>query len=310
MIMKALFSILFLFLFIISCTHPNTVAKKTPLDDFSTMLESYSEERLKLFPFDATQQGDNRYNDILVNDQTEEFRDQLEVFYKKYLKNLETFKRDSLSENDRISYDIFKFEMDIQLDGLKNDLWMIPFQQFWGLPISMGQLGAGESFQPFKTVKDYENWLKRMASFPAWTDSAIANFRQGIKSKVTLPKVLVLKMINQMNEIVLQDSQKSIFYGPINNFPKDFSRGEKSLLREAYVKAIQNNINPSYEKLHTFLKNEYLPNARTTNGISSIPDGKKIYKYLSKSWTTTTKSPEEIYATGVAEVKRILNCPT
>jgi uncharacterized protein (DUF885 family) len=305
MIMNVLFSTLSLFLLLISCTHPKTVVKQSPLDNFSTMLESYSEERLKFFPFDATQQGDNRYNDVLVNDQTQEFRNSLEVFYKKYLKDLETFKRDSLSENDKISYDIFKFEMDIQLEGLKNDLWAIPFQQFWGLPISMGQLGAGESFQPFKTVKDYENWLRRMASFPAWTDSAIANFREGIKTKVTLPKVLVVKMIKQMNDIVLHDLEKSIFYGPINNFPKDFTSGEKSLLREAYINAIQNDINPSYEKLHAFLKNEYLPKARTTDGISSVPNGKNVYKYLAKSWTTTTKSPNEIYAIGLAEVKRI-----
>ncbi len=146
----------FLLLSIISCSHPQVSTEHKADQKFAAMLDSYWEEKSKLSPLDATQQGDNRYNHIIVNDQTREFRDKMESFYKKYLTDLETFDRNSFSENDRNSYDIFKFEMEIQLEGAKNNLWMIPFQQFWGLPITMGQLGAGESFQPFKTVKDYE----------------------------------------------------------------------------------------------------------------------------------------------------------
>ncbi len=77
--------------------------------------------------------------------------------------------------------------------------WMVPTQQFWGLTLTMGQLGTGDGFQPFKTVKDYDNWLGRIKGYTLWTDSAIANYKKGIAAGVVLPKVLVEKMIPQMD---------------------------------------------------------------------------------------------------------------
>src|SRR4030095_2844277 len=62
---------------------------------------------------------------------------------------------------------------------------------------------------------------------------------------------------------------------------------------------------PAYKKLGDFLKNEYLSKARTSTGINSLPDGDKYYNYLVHYWTTTNKTPDEIYNTGLAEVKRI-----
>ncbi len=59
------------------------------------------------------------------------------------------------------------------------------------------------------------------------------------------------------------------------------------------------------KKLGDFLQNEYLPKARATTGISEIPGGDKYYAYLIRQQTTTDKTPDEIYNTGLAEVKRI-----
>ncbi len=272
---------------------------------FSNMLEQYWEEHSKLFPLDATQQGDNRYNNILRNDQTQAFRDSLKVFYQSYAHRLDSFKREGLNENDKISYDIFKYEMDIQLRGLETNQWMIPFQQFWGLPITMGQLGSGDSFQPFKTVEDYKNWLGRVRGFSVWADAAIANFRKGIKAGMVLPKPLVEKMIPQMEAMLVTDATKSLFYQPIARFPKKFTDQEKAELDKDYKAAIDSQIVPTYKKLATFLRKEYLPHARASTGISDVPGGDKLYKYLVKFWTTTNKTPEEIYNTGLSEVKRI-----
>lgn len=276
-------------------------------ESLTQVFDSYWEEHSRLFPLDATQQGDNRYNDILHNDQTAEFRKILRDYFSDYLNRLNKFDRNQLSENDRVSYDIFKYEMEMQLEGLSTDLYMIPFQQFWGLPLTMAQLGSGEQFQPFKTVRDYDNWKKRMESFTAWSDSAIENFRLGMKNGVVLPKVLVKKILPQMKDLVSRNHTKSVFWGPIKLMPKEFSKEDKKRLTQEYTQLITKNINPTYQKLHDFLKNEYLPKARDTHGIGSIPNGPFLYGYLAKSWTTTTKTPEEIYQTGLMEVERIQN---
>ncbi|GAB2453375.1 hypothetical protein GCM10011375_00290 [Hymenobacter qilianensis] len=273
--------------------------------DLSTLFANYWEENLKLFPLDATTQGDKRYNDRLPNDQTQAFRDTLQTTYQNYLSQLQKFDREKLSDNDKISYDIFKYDLENKLAGLKLNTWMIPFQQFWGLPITLGQFGSGSGIQPFKTVKDYDDWIGRAKGFAAWGDSAIGNFRKGMAAGVVLPRPLVEKMIPQMQDLVVTDPTKSLFYGPVAKFPDGFSDADKQRLTAAYKDVILQDLVPTYKKLGAFLKNEYLPKARTTTGISAIPGGPEIYRYYVKSWTTTDKSPEEIYQTGQAEVKRI-----
>ncbi|PJJ48119.1 DUF885 domain-containing protein [Hymenobacter chitinivorans] len=282
--------------------------------DLSTLFDNYWEEQAKLFPLNATAQGDNRYNDQLPNDQTKAFRDGLVQFYERYLGQLGKFKRDELSANDRVSYDLFQYDLQMRLDGMKQGImvgsdyptvWMIPFTQFGGLPISLGQYGAGTGIQPFKTAKDYDNWLGRAHGFPVWADSAISNFRQGMQAGVVLPRALVEKMIPQMRDLVVTDPSKSLFYGPITMFPKDLAAADQQRLTKAYQEAILRDLSPTYKKLADFLEKEYLPKARATTGISGLPAGDAKYRYLVKYWTTTEKTPEEIYQTGLAEVKRI-----
>ena len=288
-----------------SCSQGQADKKPAENNNLSQVFDTYWEENAKLFPLEATAQGDNRYNNLLRNDGMKEFRDSLTRFYSNYLKQLNEYDRESLTENDKISYDIFKYDMESKLNGLALNSWMIPFQQFWGLPLTMGQLGSGDGNQPFKTVKDYENWLGRVKGFSAWTDTAIANFRKGISAGVVLPKPLVEKMIPQMEAMIISDPSKSLFYSPVNKFPKSFTENDRSRITGLYKQAILTDLVPSYQKLATFMKTEYLPKARTSTGINAIPQGDKMYSYLVKFWTTTDKVPEEIYQTGLAEVKRI-----
>ncbi|SHJ82013.1 Uncharacterized conserved protein, DUF885 familyt [Hymenobacter daecheongensis DSM 21074] len=291
-----------------------TTANTADAKELPALFDTYWEEQAKLFPLAATAQGDNRYNDQLPNDQTRAFRQSLAAFYQRYLTQLGRFEREKLSANDRTSYDIFQYDLQTRLDGLQQGIlvgsdypahWMIPFSQFGGLPISLGQFGAGTGSQPFKTAKDYDNWLGRVHGFPVWADSAISNFRAGMRASVVLPRALVQKMIPQMRALVVTDPAKSLFYGPISTFPKDLAAADRPRLTTAYQQAIGQELVPAYRKLADFLEQEYLPKARATTGISALPAGPEQYRFLVKYWTTTDKTPEEIYRTGRSEVARI-----
>lgn len=273
--------------------------------ELAALLDKYYDERLSLFPLEATAIGDNRFDDKLYADFTDSYKLKLKDFYNRYLIYVTRFERDKLNKNDQISYDVFKREMEMSLEGLKFKQNRIPANQFEGLTLALGQMGSGDGNQPFKTVADYNNWLQRMKAFSVWTDSAIVYFKKGIAENYVLPKSLVVKMIPQMNAMVVDDITKSLFYGPINKMPKEFSDADKKKLTDAFTVAIKENIIPSYKKLGDFLQNEYLAKARNSSGIDSVPNGKAYYNYLIRNWTTTDKSAEEIYATGLSEVKRI-----
>jgi len=272
---------------------------------FASMCETYYQDGLKLNPIGATYIGDERYNDLLPNDGSLAYIKAYKSFNQRYLDSLGKYDRENLDANDRLSYDYLKDQLDINLEGLKFHQEYLPFNQMFALPLTIGQLGSGTGAQPFKTVKNYEDWLKRVDAFSVWADTAIGNFKKGAAVGIVLPKALVIKMIPQMQSMVVTGPEKSLFYGPINLLPASFSPAEKQKLTEAYRNSITKVIIPTYKKLGDYLQHEYLPKARTTSGYSAMPGGLEWYTYLVKQQTTTNKTPEEIYQTGLKEVARI-----
>ena len=271
----------------------------------ATIMESYWQERMQLFPTEATSNGDNRYNDKLTITIAESFRDSLGRFYKKYLDSVSGVDSAKLIGNDVMSYRLFKYEMQMDIAGLKYPSHYLPITQFWAFTLELPQLGSGTGNQPFKTVKDYDNWLKRLSVFPAWTDTAIYNMRKGIAAGWVLPRSLVVKILPQLRTVVVKSDTASIFYGPIKTMPDSFGAADKERLTAAYSKAIDSIVNPCYAKLADFFEKEYLPKSRATSGIGDMPGGKDYYKYCIKYWTTTDLGPDSIYNIGLVEVARI-----
>lgn len=302
--MKKLTIALLILLTVNACkqsTKSSTEANK----DFTAMCEQYYQEGLKLNPLNATYIGDERYNDLLPNDGSSAFINANKSFNEQYLDSLKKYNRETLNDNDKLSYDYLKDQLDMNLEGFKYHSEYLPFNQMFSLPLTIGQLGSGTGAQPFKTVKNYEDWLKRMTAFSVWADTAIGNFKKGMESGIVFPKSLVVKMIPQMQSMVVTDATKSLFYGPINLMPKDFSAADQKRITDEYKNSITNVIIPTYKRLGDFLQNEYLPKARATSGWSSMPDGAEWYAYLVRQQTTTKKTPEEVYQTGLKEVARI-----
>src|SRR5450432_2302624 len=311
----------FLYVFLlISCAFSSCklMHKDLPMPDnpeFGKVLNDYYEDQLKYFPLVATQNGDNRYNDQLPVDFTDSYFDTLRNFYDGYLTKILVFDRDNLSRNDQISYDVFVREMQINREGLDLHLSLnpvtmpniqyMPFNQFEGIPLFLGQMGSGGGIQPFHTVADYVNWISRAGKFQAWADSAIVYFRKGLGNGYILPRCLVEKMIPEMQDMTATDTVKNIFYTPLRLMPATIRNEDKQKISYQLNELITKTLVPSYQKLADFLRTEYLPKSRSSIGFDELPNGVKLYDYLIRYWTTTNKTGEEIYLTGLSEVKRI-----
>ncbi|MEH7887518.1 DUF885 domain-containing protein [Elizabethkingia meningoseptica] len=276
-------------------------------DKLVKLADKYYETFLKLNPLEATSQGDLRFNDLLPDNISAKVIAEEINFYNTTTKELAGIKYDALDDQHKVIYDVLDNQLKTKVESYVYHPEYIPFTQFDGLPLTLPLLGSGKGTQPFKTEKDYDNWLKRIAQFPVWMNTAEQNFRTGIKNKFVLPKKLVVKMIPQMTaaEIITPDFSKNIFYGPVKDFPKDFSAEQKQKYTKLFQEAIKDKIIPAYTKMGKFLKEEYMPHARDTDGYNALPNGKDIYAYYVKSWTTTSKTPDEIHKTGLQEVARI-----
>src|SRR5258706_3045898 len=198
--MKKLFLFLLPAVIVIACNQNEEPVTNQNNKDLAVLFENYFNERMQLFPIEATANADNRFNDQLPVDFTDEYVAKLKDFFSRNLSGLHQFKKEQLNESDKTSYDVFEYEMNISLEGLQfyyinNILFSenayTPFQQFWGLPITLGQMGSGEGNQPFKTVQDYDNWLKRAGGFPACAKKPIVYFKKGIAAGKELTKKLV-----------------------------------------------------------------------------------------------------------------------
>lgn len=303
--MKYFFLGLGFLLLLSACQLSNSNVTGEDNKELAVFLDTYYEERLKFYPIEATINGDVRYNDRLLIDFTDEHRSTLKKFYKEQFTYLNKFDREYLNTNDQLSYDVLKRELEVNIEALGFKDNYMPLNQFSSTHLIFMQMGSGQVYQPFKTVQDYDNWLKRATAFPAYLDSAIVYFRKGMSSGHVLPKILVERMIPQFRSVVTDTAAASLFYGPVNLMPVSFDIAEKKRLAGEFNTLILQQLTPAFRRVADFLAYEYLPLARTSTGIAAIPDGEKYYRFLVKQQTTTTFTPDEIYETGLAEVKRI-----
>lgn len=281
--------------------------KKELTINFDDLTQQYFEDKNKLYPLDATLNGQNEYNDQLQLEMTDAFRKEQLDFYNKYEKNLSQVDTTYLNKEQKISYQIMKWETGVGKELLQFPTHLMPLHQFWGTHLTIGQFAGGTSGQPFKTVKDYQNFNKRMQRYAIWIDSAIVCMKKGIREKVVLPKTLTAKVIPQFRNMITDNAKNNLFYSSIKLMPATISANDSARIEKMYDTTIMQELVPAFVKMVAFLENEYLPASRESSGIGALPFGKKYYETLVKSWTTTNLSAETIHEIGRVEVARLRN---
>lgn len=289
---------------LISVLFVNCKSDKKKLD-FATITKHYFDDKNALDPLSATQNGQNQYNDQLQFEMTDSYRKSQLDFFNKYESTLDSIDEKELSAEEKNSYEIIKWEVSVGKKLLDQPTNLMPIHQFWGTHLTMGQYAGGTSGQPFKTEKDYTNFLKRMDLYSVWIDSALVYMKKGIEKGAVLPKSLTEKVIPQFAEMATPKIEDNLFYSAIKIMPAEFSDATKKDLAAKYTAVINDKLIPQYKKMTAFLKNEYLPASRSTSGIGSLPFGKDLYAAYVKQWTTTEMTPEEIHQLGLNEVARL-----
>lgn len=302
--MKRLFCLVALLALLPAC---RTTNQSNGNASIAALFDRYYEERLKLYPMEATYAGDDRYNDLLPNVLTDSYRAEVAVFYQRHLEALGRFDRQKLSEEEQISQDVLKWECEMNLKQLQFSTHLLPVDQFgWSLHLVIAQLAGGTSAQPFKTVRDYDNWLKRVDAFTGWCSTAVTNMRTGMTQGYVLPKALIKKVIPQMADLTKLPVENHVFYTPIKQMPASFTPADRQRLTAAYADMVKTKIIPAFQNLHDFIAGEYLAAGRDTSGIAAIPSGKEYYELQIQYFTTTDQSAEEVFQLGQREVRRLL----
>jgi len=215
---------------------------------------------------------------------------------------LRTIDRAKLGPTDQLNYDLFRRNLTdaveesrfpgelmaiTQLDGVQQDV-----------PSTIAKMPAG-------TVRNYEDILARLRAVPVLVNQTIVLLQRGLASGITPPRITLRDVPSQAQDLVVDDALTSPLLSAFSHFPAGVPAPDQQRLRAAALAAYRDSVAPAFRKLSTFLRDRYVPGARTTTGIRDLPNGMAWYQVRARASTTTDLTPEQIHAIGLAEVKRI-----
>jgi prolyl oligopeptidase len=269
-------------------------------EDFHALLDEAWEFYLAENPMVASRAGDRRYNT--------EWRDRsLDAIKRRHLQRRDFLRRvyaidkTALSDADHLNYELFRRDLQQRVDSHQFNGYLMPFSQRGGVQ----NLDSQASYLRFDTVGDFEDWLARLDKIDTVIDHTIEVADRGIEKGFVLPRVLMERIPDQIAVQLVEEGEDSPFYRTFETLPDAITAKDQERLRAAAIKTIEDTVVPAYRKLARYFEKTYLPAARESVGLSSLPNGGAWYEFLARSFTTTLMTPDEIHRTGLEEVKRI-----
>ncbi len=254
------------------------------------LFDSEWERGLVESPENASSNGDDRFNDRWT-DMSLDAIARREGEDRDALARLRAIDRSALSAADQLNYDTFAWELEKSVERQKFREYLQPISHQGGVQTADGIA----EILPFRTVKDYRDWLARMAAIPTVVDQSIALMAEGVRTGNVPPKVLMERVPAQIAAQVVDDPSASPFYRPFAHFPDGIAAADRQALQAEAQATIRDKVVPAYRKLQAWLNDDYLPKARDSIAATDLPDGKAYYDFLARYYTTTDLIAAQIH---------------
>ncbi|MBS0395351.1 MAG: DUF885 domain-containing protein [Proteobacteria bacterium] len=227
-----------------------------------------------------------------------------------FLEELHRFDRDSLSRQERITYDILADQYETALAFRRFD-WLsseglYPISPMFGTQIQL--VSFLESQHVVKNEKTARNYVHRLEAMGGKLDALTAEMQRQARLGVVLPLSLLEK-----SEAVIRDTvaAKPADNALVTSFAERLrkAQGVDAALAEeltrAAAAAVRDGVYPAYARMTAALEALRPLAAQQRDGVDRLPDGAAYYALMLRQMTTTDYSPEQIHALGLAEVERI-----
>ena len=258
--------------------------------------------RLREYPSFAASAGVHDYDDRLGHVDAKTQAARLPVL-EGFRRELDVIEPAQLSAEQRVNYQIFHGQLDNAIDNIRLRGYLMPMNSDSSFYADIQQMGDQVQY---RTAKDYENYLKRLAQIPRLFDEYTGLLKEGVRTGMTVPQVILQGRDGPIRAVAdLKDATQSPFYEPFKKFPPAVSAADAKRLSAEAERTIRTAIVPAYAKLLKYFNEDYVPKARKTLGAYSLPEGKEYYRSQIREYTTLDTSPEEIHKIGLAEVARI-----
>ena len=265
------------------------------------LLDTTWQEDLADDPLSATQLGDPRFNDKWPDMSLEAIDRRQKKNYTR-LQSLTKINREKLDKADQLNYDLFQREVKTRIEEYQFKPWMFANRTGDG-PQALAEVAE---YAPFTTVKDYDNWIARLNTTGIYVDQWILLLTQGTTERLTQPRIVINKVLEQLKGPLTADPEANPFYAPFKKMPAGIPAAEQARLTAAGKAAVQVVAIPAFQRFDKFFRDVYLPASRDTVGIYDIPGGEQYYRNRIKFYTTVDNmDAARIHNLGLEEVKRI-----
>ena len=277
-------------------------AVASPTEDFTALTDEYWAFVMRENPTFASQLGIHDYDDRLA-DISLAAEDRRAAQSAAYLKRLDAIPDSGLSPADRINKAILKRTLSENVEANHFGQRVMLFSNRGGWHQNLADLADGLTF---RTRADYDDYLKRLAQYPAVNDEAIRISTQAIAQGYTLPCDSLGGFEDTISGVIPADATKSRLYAP---FAADrratVPAPDWSALQARARALIDGDLRRAYARHLAWYTSSYKPNCATAVGMSAMPGGKAYYDFRIRQFTTTDRTADDIHTLGLSEVKRI-----
>ena len=151
-------------------------------------------------------------------------------------------------------------------------------------------INSSDTQYTFSDVKSYKDFISRLKKNKAICQSMIDNMKKGIKKKMTIPKIIVQGIIQQLQEIIENNTLDNKF----NHYRKIPQSIEKE-----FLKTIDSCLLSCIHRVTKFLIEDYVDHCRNSIGLNDIKGGTKLYNEIVKSYTFKEYTSENIHEINV-----------
>lgn len=271
-------------------------------DELSTLFEDYTKSEMTEDPFAATFAGKSEFNALVPSVGADDQRRRKDVA-EKFLKRLNAIDATEFSNADRVNVDLLRFILKHKIALAEFRPWRIPFLADSGFHTNIGHVVGATAF---RKEQDYRDYLDRLRALPAYIEQHKANMRLGMAEGFTQPQEIIGLIIPSFEAMARDDVEAHTLYAPFLEMPASISNRRQKAIRKEARALLESDIVPAFAALAAFMKDEYLPNARQTLGISETPNGDAYYAALVRYFTTLDDATaDDIHEIGLREVARI-----
>jgi uncharacterized protein (DUF885 family) len=145
-----------------------------------------------------------------------------------------------------------------------------------------------------ETDEQIEKYKTKLETLPSYMNRRTSHLKEGIENGKALPKLIINNCIDLIDLFIATPLDENYMVAVV---PETHQEQIKEI--------VANTVVPAYTEFRTFLSDDYMPHALDEIGVAKMTGGKAYYEKLVNYYTTFDITPQEVFDTGMSEVKRI-----